>query len=36
MAGNYTAASKAFETAARHTASQPEKRYLLKRSKQVL
>jgi predicted RNA polymerase sigma factor len=36
MAGNYPAASKAFETAARRTASQPEKRYLLERSKQVL
>jgi len=36
MAGNYAAASEAFETAARGTASQPEKRYLLERSKQVV
>jgi RNA polymerase sigma factor (sigma-70 family) len=36
MAGDYAAASEAFETAARRTASQPEKRYLLKRSQQVL
>ncbi len=36
MAGNYAAASAAFETAARRTSSQPEKRYLLERSKQVV
>ena len=36
MAEDHTAASEAFEVAARRTASQPEKRYLLKRSEQVL
>jgi len=36
MAEDHTAASEAFEAAARRTASQPEKHYLLKRSKQVL
>ncbi len=35
LAGDYPAASEAFETAARRTASQPEKRYLMKRSNQV-
>jgi predicted RNA polymerase sigma factor len=35
MAQDHVAAGEAFKTAARRTASQPEKRYLLKRSKEV-